>query len=296
MSSAPHAWVAAGLAAVAIAVRAELISARSLWFDEGYSLFVARLGWPGILQFLENNDAHPGGYYLLLAAWMRAFGADLATLRTPSLLAGVASVLLTWLVARRCLGSWGAHVSALLVGLNPFQVYASNELRMYMPLQLVVLAATLTLLCALRRGGGWWALYGGLMALAGYFSYFAVLAFVPQLVWVVWRNGRKALRGAPVACGVGLALYAPWLPYLQGFFERNPQLALVRPSGHLGNIGAYLLGALASHSFGGYLPDTVTYHRTFLIIWPYLLPCCRFWWRRRWGWWCSRAARAKWRS
>ena len=74
----------------------ELLGVRSLWFDEGYSLFVARMGWAEILRFLRFNDAHPPGYYLLLSAWTWAFGDDLTVLRLPSFGAGVASVRLAW--------------------------------------------------------------------------------------------------------------------------------------------------------------------------------------------------------
>ncbi|MDR7409965.1 MAG: hypothetical protein QN164_11900, partial [Armatimonadota bacterium] len=62
---------------VAAILRWELLGVRSLWYDEGYSLSVARLGWRGILDFLKKNDAHPAGYYLLLSFWVDRFGDSL---------------------------------------------------------------------------------------------------------------------------------------------------------------------------------------------------------------------------
>jgi len=256
---------------LAALLRWELLGVRSLWFDEGYSLFVARMGWAEVLRFLRLNDAHPPGYYLLLSAWLRAFGDDLAVLRLPSFAAGVASVWLTWVLGRRWAGPEVGLLAAFLVAVNPFQVYASNELRMYMPLQVTVLAAAWALDRALREDGlRWWTLYGLLMAASGYFSYFAAFAVVPQAAWAVWLLGRRGVRGLAVAGAVALALYAPWLPYLQGFTQRNPQLWLIRSPLTVDSWPGELASFLASQTFGGYLPNTVTYHRTSLLVEAYL--------------------------
>jgi hypothetical protein len=262
---------AGGVCMVAALVRWELLGERSLWFDEGYSLFVARMGWAEILRFLRLNDAHPPGYYLLLSAWTRAFGDGLAVLRLPSFAAGVASVWLTWGLGRRWTGPEVGLLAALLVAVNPFQVYASNELRMYMPLQVTLLAATWALDRAVREDGlRWWVAYGLLVAASGYFSYFAAFAVVPQAAWAVWLLGRRAPRGLAVAGVVALGLYAPWLPYLHGFAQRNPQLWLIRPPLTSDTWPGQVASFLASQTFGGYLPNTVTYHRTSLLAEAYL--------------------------
>ena len=252
-------------------LRWELLGVRSLWFDEGYSLFVARMGWAEVLRFLRLNDAHPPGYYLLLSAWTRAFGDDLTVLRLPSFAAGVASVWLTWVLGRRWARPEVGLLAALLVAVNPFQVYASNELRMYMPLQVTLLAATWALDRATREEGvRWWTLYGLLVAASGYLSYFAAFAVAPQAAWAAWVAGRRGVRGLAVAGAVALALYAPWLPFLQGFTQRNPQLWLIRPPLSAESWPGQLASFLASQTFGGYLPNTVTYHRTSLLLEAYL--------------------------
>lgn len=271
-----EAWVLGAVLAAAATIRWELVGVRSLWFDEGYSLFVSGLGWRGILEFLRTNDAHPPGYYILLSAWRATFGDNLAVLRLPSLACGVVSVGIAWALARRWVGPWAAHLAALLVAINAFQVYASNELRMYMPLQLSLLLATWALDRALAGFRGWWAAYGALLALAGYFSYFTVLALAPQVLWVAYRHRARGLRGLAVAGTVAVVLYAPWLPSLSGFASRNPQLFLIRPPFGAADLPAWSLSVLASHTFGGYLENTVTYHRGSALIEPYLLPLAPF--------------------
>lgn len=97
-----------------------------------------------------------------------------------------------------------------------------------------------------------------------------MLAVLPQAGWALWAGRGRAARGLAAAAAVALALYAPWLPYLQGFFQRNPQLWLVRPPVTGGSWPGHLAGFLASQTFGGYLPNTVTYHRTSLVVHAYL--------------------------
>jgi len=269
--------VLAGLLLLATFLRAELLGARSLCFNEGFGLFVARRGRQQIVEFLRFSDAHPPGYYLLLSAWRGLFGEDLATLRLPSAVAGVASVLATYGLARRWLGPLGAALAALLVAVNPFQVYASNELRMYMPLQLTILGATWAVERAVGTNRpGWWLAYGAAVALAGYFSYFAVLAVIPQVIWGCFHGGRRMLPGLLLAGAVAAALYAPWLRALRGFMHRNPQLQALRPPARWPDMTWYLAGFIGSHAFGGYLPGTQTYHRTASQVGPYVAPLVPF--------------------
>jgi hypothetical protein len=261
----------AGVCLLAALLRSELLGVRSLWFDEGYSLFVARMRWAEILRFLRLNDAHPPGYYLLLSAWARAFGDGLAVLRLPSFAAGVLSVWLTWVLGRRWAEQEAGLLAGLLAAVNPFQVYASNELRMYMPVQMILLGAAWVLDRAVKEDGlRWWLAYGLLVAASAYFSYFAAFALAPQAAWVAWVAGRRGVRGLGVAGAVALALYAPWLPYLQGFAQRNPQLWLIRPPLSSDTWPGEVASFLASQTFGGYLPNTVTYHRTSLLAEAYL--------------------------
>jgi len=254
--------------AVAAAVRWELLATRSLWYDEGYSLFVARMGGRQILQFLKANDAHPAGYYVLLSFWIQRFGEGLLVARLPSFVFGVAAVALTWLVASRLHGPASAAVAALLVAIHPFQVMASNELRMYSLLTVLVLAAVLAAVRAIRGGDSWALLLGVLWAAVGYTSYYGLLAVVGMAA-ALWTGGHRKVAG--LAAATGLALYLPWLPYLAGFWRANPQL-WTRETLWWG----YPVELLAAQAFGGYWPDTFTYHTSFrgsvFLYVPLLVP------------------------
>lgn len=261
----------AAILAVGGLLRWELLGVRSLWYDEGYSLFVARMGWRGILDFLRHHDAHPAGYYLLLSLWTRWFGESLVTARFPSFAFGVVAVALTWVLGRRLHSSAAGAVAALLVATHPFQVVASNEMRMYSLLTVLVLGSVL---CTLRaaESGGWWAvLLGVLWAAVGYTSYYGLLGVTGMAAWLLTRGHRRPLL---VAAATASLLYGPWVPYLAGFWRANPQL-WTREALWWG----YPAELVAAQTFGGYWPDTFTYHTSFRpdplrlvpLVAPYLL-------------------------
>jgi len=126
------------------------------------------------------------------------------------------------------------------------------------------------------RRGAWWVAGGALVALALYVSYFAVVPVVLGAAWVTWRYRAEALRGLALAGAVAAVLYAPWVPYLSGLVARNPQQWVIRPSVQGWDLLPYALSLVTSQTYGGYLPNTVTYHRGSLLVWPYLPPLLPF--------------------
>ena len=81
-----------GVFVVALGLRAQLLGIRPLWYDEAFSLSVARRSLPEIWAYLHTTDTHPIAYYALLHLWIRWFGTDLSAMRTPSLILGVGAV------------------------------------------------------------------------------------------------------------------------------------------------------------------------------------------------------------
>ncbi len=59
----------AGVAA-ALPLCVAALDARSLWFDEAFSVAIARLPVPQIWNLVARTDAHPPLYYLLLHVWL----------------------------------------------------------------------------------------------------------------------------------------------------------------------------------------------------------------------------------
>lgn len=245
-----------GLGAVllaAVALRVELLTTRTLWHDEAFSLAVARKPAAYILQHLPAADPHPPGYYLLLRAALLLFGDSLLAARGLSAVLGTAAVLLTWWTARRLFDPATAVAAAALVALNPFQVFSSNEVRMY---PLATCLALLSTLAAWQAGVSckMWpsAVYGASLAGMAYTSYYTVAVAAGQWMWLLGRRRAQSLAVALLTAGL---LFLPWAARVP---RKVPDIVFVhenfRPS--------HLLEFLSTQAYGGYLFKTTTYLAT----------------------------------
>ena len=87
---------ALGLAALLIvagAVRYAFARESHLWFDELYTLFVARHPLPELLRIV-GADIHPPLHFVLVSAWRALGGEGDLWLKSLSILAGLAGVAL----------------------------------------------------------------------------------------------------------------------------------------------------------------------------------------------------------
>jgi mannosyltransferase len=224
-----------GLLGLAALLRFYRLDASSLWSDEGNS-------WAQLDRSLTDiaraaaADIHPPGYYWLLKGWTTLFGTDVIDMRSFSAIAGV---LLIWAIYQSglCLFKPAAHqhpkalalLAATLAALNPFQIYYSQEARMYMLLALEsagLMWATLRLMQAgmearpphQRRLFGAGALYV-LCAAAGLWTHYsfpivlaaAGLGFLVHLFTSSPFRVGHLLRFVGLN-GLALLLFLPWLP------------------------------------------------------------------------------------
>jgi 4-amino-4-deoxy-L-arabinose transferase-like glycosyltransferase len=129
------------------ALRLYGLGAGSLWYDETVSAFLASESIPDLAAHTAR-DIHPPGYYLLLHAWTRLAGDGEFALAFLSLAFGVLLIPLAYVLARRLLGRTAALWSALLMAVSPYNLWYSQEARMY------------TLGAALGLAAAWCALRG----------------------------------------------------------------------------------------------------------------------------------------
>jgi uncharacterized membrane protein len=139
---------------LATALRLPGLAERSLWLDESYSVWFASLPLHELWTDAPLYETHPPVYYTLLKGWIALFGDGEAAIRSLSVAASAANVLLLALAGRLLrLGPRGdriALLAALLLALNPSVVVYAQEAR---PYALQMLAATSALLAALRLAG-----------------------------------------------------------------------------------------------------------------------------------------------
>src|SRR5678816_2283970 len=94
---------------LALLVRLLGIVSRPIWYDEAFAILFSEKGFSAMLYGTlaptgaGSADIHPLGYYTLLWLWMKAFGNSLLATRLLSIIAGLASVCLVYLIASEAL-------------------------------------------------------------------------------------------------------------------------------------------------------------------------------------------------
>jgi MFS family permease len=250
----PHPRLRIALALVAGCAIALGVVARIVHFDDTMlgdelsTLYIVRDHSLRDVLHLVKSDAEisPPLYFVL--AWICAqFGSASELIRLPALIAGLASIPLAFLLARRLFGTSAGLVAAALMALNPFMVYYSTEARSYSLAIAFLLGSTLAMLIAAeRRSIGWWGVYAALVALAMYAHYTALFVLAAQLLWLLWA--RPAARVPALLATVAAALvYLPWAP---GAIDdaRSPTVDVL--SALQGNGFSVKLNAIGNWAFG----------------------------------------------
>jgi 4-amino-4-deoxy-L-arabinose transferase-like glycosyltransferase len=173
---------------------------------------VSRDGFVDMLRGVEETENTPPLFYAL--GWLshQAF-EDPKVTRLPALLAGVATIPVTMLLARRVYGPRAALLAGLLTAVSPFAIYYSSEARAYAPATLAVVLSTLALLRAIDEDGRrWWALLAVSASAAVWFHYVAVFPLAAQAAWALLAHPERR-REVVLAHGAAVLLYVPWLPF-----------------------------------------------------------------------------------
>ncbi|MEJ5200435.1 MAG: glycosyltransferase family 39 protein, partial [Anaerolineae bacterium] len=120
---------------LALGVRCYGLTYHSLWFDEVVSAYWASRPAAEIWRvgMALVQDKHPPLYYLLLHGWTALFGGSDLAVRALGALIGALAMWPVYAIGRRLGNARGAAWAALLLALNPFLVWYSQEARMFMP-------------------------------------------------------------------------------------------------------------------------------------------------------------------
>jgi mannosyltransferase len=192
---------------------------QSLWYDEGFSVYLARME-VGEITARTASDIHPPFYYYLLHFWIKLAGSTEFSLRFLSAIFGVLTVPLIWAAGKRFVGENTGLLAAALVSISPLFLWYSQEARMYTLVTLLCLLSTYVLLRAMQskgRASVLWAVYvlANVIAVYTHFYAFFVLAFqfLFFLAWGLVRGGRRrwsTLASGLVCQGAVVVAYLPW--------------------------------------------------------------------------------------
>lgn len=203
------------LSAAAVAIRMQALASKPYWFDECFSVEVARISGSNFLHLLWWREANMSLYYVLLRIWLH-LGQSEFFIRSLSVLISVSTVPALYRLGRRLFDGRVGLIAAALYTFNAYSVRYAQETRSY---SLFLLLATLSsgyLVASLRdpsrrnRVG-----YITTSVLAVYAHFYALLLVAAQSLMLRLRSddledsdarptNADGLRGAWKAIGIAV--------------------------------------------------------------------------------------------
>ena len=265
------------------------LSGRPLWYDEAFAVLYAEKPLSAMLHGTLTQvqgaaaDVHPLFFYSILHVWMQLVGESPAAVRGLSVLLGVATVGMTYLLGRQLFDRRTGLAAAAITALSPFAVYYSQEARMYALLGFAAVAATT---CFVRAWtvGGWlnWMLFavGGATTLYAHNLGFAfLLALDGWVLWawlrpdgsgwrLTWRRNYRNLIPLVLSHLLMLTLFAPWLTVVPSQLGKIGQAYWVSQPGFAQLIQTLIIFHFAydNQSLPGWLLPPALFFSLLLVI------------------------------
>ena len=198
------------IGAIALGFNLYCLGSPSIWFDEAFSVELARQPLPLIWHIIWGPEPNMELYYLLLHFWLGFTGflglhPTEFVVRFPSAICAALSSVMVFLLGRRFLGITAGIVGAGLYLLNDLQLTYAQQTRSYsLQLLLICIAwyALFTILSQSSHNKRWWVCYIAVTTLAIYTHLFTLVILLAQLTAFVgllilpgtWRaTARKQL-------------------------------------------------------------------------------------------------------
>lgn len=195
---------------------------QSIWGDEALTLqlYTAGSSLSEVLSNIWEKAFHPPLYFLVAHYWYR-LGDSEFMLRFPSAVFGIALIPVVYILTRKLFNPRISTITAFLVAVSPFNVWYSQEARMYSLQMLLVAGSILLFIKAWQtRRPIDFAAYA-LVTAAALFTHMSTVALVAAqgvfaLAFTIKDRRALVLIGMQ---GLALAVFTPWL--LNFFAERS---------------------------------------------------------------------------
>ncbi|HEX6977275.1 MAG TPA: glycosyltransferase family 39 protein [Patescibacteria group bacterium] len=190
---------------------------QSLWLDEAIGAIAAKnFTYTHLLTNFLKVDNHPPLYYLLLKFWTRIFGYSEISLRMPSVLFGVATIYVVYLIARKISQRrYIAYLAASFLSFSSFFIYYSQEARMYAMAAFFAALAFYAFIKLLEKSENvWWAVFSASLTFLVFTDYMPIFLLPVFWIWSMYakRTDHKwiskfVVSHLPI---VGIGIF--WLP------------------------------------------------------------------------------------
>ena len=156
---------------------------KSLWLDEGASMYFARDG-ASMWQKLVGREANMWFYYILLNLWLR-LGDSEAIARGLAVVFATGAVPLIYVLGRRLFGSRAGAIASLLLASHSYLIHYAQQVRGYTLLVFLVALSSYFFVRAVDEGSrGNWVGHGVAMGLAIHTHFFAALIYLAHMITV----------------------------------------------------------------------------------------------------------------
>jgi mannosyltransferase len=275
-----------------LAILARLLClSKSLRLDEASSVEIVRgifLGgqapdtWASFGRVLWSRELNMAFYYFLLRLWMK-LGTNVPYLRLLSVIPGVCTIPLLYVLGRRMFDRRVALVAALLLSLHSAHVGFSQEMRAYPLFVFLVCLSYFLFLKAIETPSfTYWALYALTSAVAVYTHFFALLVIPAQYVSLLclprrasppWR-GLLASAAAVTAFAIPVVVFVltkdtDQLSWITSTWAGLPKLISLL-AGNPASVPVYVIlwyVAIRHRTRGRSESSLSTWHQALVITW-----------------------------
>jgi mannosyltransferase len=198
---------------LAFLLRIACLDAQSLWWDEAFSFSMSVADMPSLMENAIHYRVHPPLYYMLMHFWI-SLGHSEFLLRTLSVFCGTLSVAIIYATTALIGGKRLATLATLLLAVSPFNIWYSQEVRMYSLTALLVLMSSFFFLRLLRHDTlRNWIGFGSCASLAVYSDYLYLFIILAQAVFlIILRRTYPEILYKWFCCMVVVGiLFLPWV-------------------------------------------------------------------------------------
>ncbi len=179
------------------------IGKNDLWYDEVFTIILSKKA-----PFIWN----PSLYFLLMKFWIQLFGVSELSLRLPSALFSIGTLISFYILAKTLFGKEHAYLSLFLLAFSPFHLWYAQEARNYsMSLFLGTVSTYFFVLWLKQNSRKYLALYILFVTLSIYTNYFGIILYISQIAFVIFFLKNRKLQG-DIFLALPIILFIPWLP------------------------------------------------------------------------------------
>jgi mannosyltransferase len=200
------------------------VSTRGIWYDDAFSILLANRTIGDIILGTAA-DTMPPVYYFLLHIW-GMISQQIWFLRSLNILLSTGSIYLVYILVKKLSNQKAAIIAGFLTAISPFQIFHSQELRMYVVLQNAILINIILFVDIFIRNSksspNKMLMVG--MVLSGVIAFYthnlAVFTLAALDAYLLIKKEWKKLLRLLVMQGIMVVLFIPWLVFLPGQIDK----------------------------------------------------------------------------